>query len=121
MGNRLVGFLKSALAMLRPTSLSTLIFDVFICSLMMTALPQSLMADDESGGSKSGFNALETHQHAAIHVNSRPVVERIPVNVIDPVDVRVAADGAILVADAKANRKMKTYRRVKCHSFGGIS
>ena len=70
---------------------------------MLTALPQSLMADDESGGSKSGFNALETHQHAAIHVNSRPVVERIPVNVIDPVDVRVAADGAILVADAKAN------------------
>ena len=70
----------------------------------MTSAPQqSLMAADESDGQRSGFNALENHQHAEIHVDSRPVVERIPVDVIEPVDIRVTVDGAILVADAQAN------------------
>ena len=51
----------------------------------------------------SGFGVLEKHDHEAIIVKSKPVVERIPINVIEPVDIRVTFDHKIMVADSRAN------------------
>lgn len=43
-----------------------------------------------------------SHRHDPIVVRSKPVIERLPVSVIDPVDVTVSRAGSIYVADAKA-------------------
>jgi len=43
------------------------------------------------------------HKHAPLVVRSRPVIERLPVQVIQPIDLQVARSGAIFVADSQAN------------------
>jgi hypothetical protein len=48
------------------------------------------------------LNQLATHTHQAIIVRSRPVIERLPVQVIQPVDLQVGRTGNIFVADAQA-------------------
>ncbi len=48
------------------------------------------------------LNELSVHPHAPVMVRSRPVIERLPVQVIEPVDLQVARTGHIYVADAGA-------------------
>ena len=56
-----------------------------------------------AAGDQSSLTALTTHRHDPIVVRSKPVIERLPVKVIQPVDLKVSADGRILVADAQAS------------------
>ena len=51
---------------------------------------------------RGSLNALVTHRHEPIVVRSKPVIERLPVKVIQPVDLQVSSDGRIFVADAQA-------------------
>ena len=48
------------------------------------------------------LGAIEKHDHAPIIVPSRPVIERLPVKVIEPVDLRIGKNGQIFVADKSA-------------------
>ena len=56
-----------------------------------------------AAGDQSSLTALTTHRHDPIVVRSKPVIERLPVKVIQPVDLKVSADGRIFVADAQAS------------------
>jgi hypothetical protein len=49
------------------------------------------------------LGAIRNHDHAPIIVQSRPVIERLPVSVIAPIDLHVAKSGHIFVADQAAN------------------
>lgn len=53
---------------------------------------------DDAGG----LGALAQHDHKPIVVQSKPVIERLPVKVIDPVDLVICDEGNIFVADRKA-------------------
>lgn len=48
------------------------------------------------------LGAIRNHDHAPIIVQSRPVIERLPVKVIEPVDLRIGKTGHIFVADKGA-------------------
>ncbi|MBC7968154.1 MAG: hypothetical protein H7Z17_19780 [Fuerstia sp.] len=48
------------------------------------------------------LGAIRNHDHAPIIVQSRPVIERLPVKVIEPVDLRIGKNGHIFVADRSA-------------------
>ncbi len=52
------------------------------------ALPQAAICDD-----------VAQHAHSPITVRSRPVIERVPLKVVDPVDVIVTQFGDTLIAD----------------------
>lgn len=49
------------------------------------------------------LNQLSGHPHSPLVVRSRPVIERLPVQVIQPVDLQVARSGNIFIADAQAD------------------
>jgi hypothetical protein len=51
----------------------------------------------------AGLGQLQPHQHDPIIVRSRPVIERLPVKVISPVDLRVSKAGHVFIADDEAN------------------
>lgn len=63
-------------------------------------IADELVSDDRVPASTD--QAYNGHRHDPIVVRSKPVIERLPVSVIDPVDVAVSRGGAIYVADAKA-------------------
>ena len=46
-----------------------------------------------------GLGAVANHDHAPIFVQSRPVIERLPIKVIQPVDLRVSKSGYVFIAD----------------------
>ncbi len=48
------------------------------------------------------LGAIRNHDHAPIIVQSRPVIERLSVKVIEPVDLRIGKAGHIFVADHSA-------------------
>ncbi len=50
----------------------------------------------------SSLGAIQNHDHAPIVVDSRPVIERLPVKVIEPTDLRVSKSGYVFVADKVA-------------------
>lgn len=54
---------------------------------------------DEPADDRSPPNA--SHPHTPIVVHSKPVIERIPLAVIDPVDVRYSAEGYLYIADRR--------------------
>lgn len=54
------------------------------------------------GDEPSSLGAIANHDHNPIHVRSRPVIERLPLKVIEPVDVKLSNDGLVFVADRKA-------------------
>lgn len=51
----------------------------------------------------SGVLADPDHQHSPIRVRSRPVIERLPVKVVQPVDVCVSEFGHTFIADQTGN------------------
>ena len=63
-----------------------------VCQILLAtlALYMPAVADD----------AASDHEHQPLVVRSRPVIERLPVRVIDPIDVVVNEFGDTLVADA---------------------
>jgi hypothetical protein len=48
------------------------------------------------------LGAIAKHDHKPVRVHSRPVIERLPLKVIEPVDLRISSDGCVFVADKKA-------------------
>lgn len=64
---------------------------------VFVATPRATFSDD-----KPSLNQLEGHTHTAILVRSRPVIERLAVKVIEPVDLQLSSDGHVFVADQKA-------------------
>lgn len=54
-------------------------------------------------GDQPSLGAIKNHDHAPIVVQSRPVIERLPVKVISPVDLQISRAGHIFVADDAAN------------------
>ncbi len=58
----------------------------------------SVSRADES----ASLGAIRNHDHAPIIVQSRPVIERLPVKVIAPTDLQVANSGDIFIADSAA-------------------
>ena len=54
-------------------------------------------------GDPPSLGAIRNHDHAPIVVQSRPVIERLPVKVISPVDLQISKTGHIFVADDTAN------------------
>lgn len=65
---------------------------LFMMSLSAIALPQAAMSDD-----------VTDHSHKPITMRSRPVIERVPIKVIDPVDVTITHFGDTLIADRVGN------------------
>ena len=49
-----------------------------------------------------GLGAIVNHDHAPVRVNSKPVIERLPLKVLEPVDLVVSGKSRIFVADRKA-------------------
>ena len=56
-----------------------------------------------AGEETPSLGALAQHDHQPIHVRSKPVIERLPVRVISPVDLALSDDGCVFIADNKAN------------------
>jgi len=48
------------------------------------------------------LGAVRDHEHAPIIVPSMPVIERLPVKVIEPIDLKVGNSGSVFVADRSA-------------------
>ncbi|MFO1000230.1 MAG: hypothetical protein U0936_07825 [Planctomycetaceae bacterium] len=48
------------------------------------------------------LGAILNHDHAPVRVHSKPVIERLPVKVVEPVDLVVSGKSRIFVADRKA-------------------
>lgn len=48
------------------------------------------------------LGAIRNHDHAPLIVRSRPVIERLPVKVVEPVDLQIGKSGQIFVADKSA-------------------
>jgi hypothetical protein len=64
---------------------------------VLTEFQPPLLADD-----KPTLNQLNSHTHQPIQVRSRPVIERLAVKVIEPVDLQLSNEGHVYVADQKA-------------------
>ena len=52
---------------------------------------------------ESSLNAIADHSHEPIIVRSKPVIERLPVKVVRPIDLAVTSKNQILIADSGAN------------------
>ncbi|MBL8810336.1 MAG: hypothetical protein JNM43_09195 [Planctomycetaceae bacterium] len=52
---------------------------------------------------ESSLNAIADHSHDPITVRSKPVIERLPVKVVRPVDLAVTSKNQILIADSGAD------------------
>ena len=61
-------------------------------------VPASTPRDDD--GPELG--SIINHDHEPLVVRSKPVIERLPVKVIEPVDLKIASDGVLYVADRRA-------------------
>ncbi|MFN9720293.1 MAG: hypothetical protein ACK58L_16465 [Planctomycetota bacterium] len=71
---------------------------ITILSSLLLATPCVASDDDE----KPSLNQLEGHSHDAIVVRSKPVIERLALKVIEPVDLKLSSAGQVFVADRKA-------------------
>ncbi len=71
---------------------------ITILSSLLFATPISAVSDDE----KPSLNQLEGHSHDPIIVRSKPVIERLAVKVIEPIDLKLSSAGQVFVADQKA-------------------
>lgn len=65
--------------------------------------PSSALPACVAGEETPSLGALAQHDHQPIHVRSKPVIERLPVRVISPIDLALTDDGCVLIADDKAN------------------
>lgn len=67
------------------------------CGLLLAFSVIPVHADE-----RGGLGEFAEHDHQPIRVQSRPVIERLPVKVIEPVDLKISAAGQIFVADKAA-------------------
>lgn len=78
-----------------------------VCQIVLAVLlacfasSTSAVAQDQADHSEP--HVQPDHQHAPIVVRSRPVIERLPVRVVRPIDVSLSEFGDTFVADATAN------------------
>ena len=77
-------------------SISRIIASIFFAGSLV-GLTTPLSAQEPAS-----LGAIRNHDHAPIIVQSRPVIERLPVKVIEPVDLRIGKNGHIFVADRTA-------------------
>lgn len=75
---------------------ATTIFSIYLLGSILASGPSTLAEDSPVLG------AVREHEHAPIVVPSMPVIERLPVKVIEPIDLKVGKSGSVLVADRAA-------------------
>ena len=80
-----------------------------IIAVWAAAQPQLVAQSGASGAPASSttqdvdLNAIAVHSHSPVTVRSRPVIERLPLHVIEPIDLQVSRTASVFVADAQAN------------------
>lgn len=78
-----------------------------VCQIVLMALIACCSITTSASAQEQARDAVQhadaDHQHAPIFVRSRPVIERLPVQVVRPVDVSISEFGDTLIADATAN------------------
>jgi len=84
------------------TALLWLTSGVIAVTAVAAVTAVTAVADEPVATAVPPLNALSTHRHDPIVVRSKPVIERLPVKVLQPVDLQVSARGQIFVADAQA-------------------
>lgn len=77
-------------------STATVITSLLLGGLAFVSTPAALADELPSLGT------MTNHSHAPIHVRSKPVIERLPIKVIEPVDLVLSNTGHVFVADRKA-------------------
>ena len=82
---------------MRMNSCLRLIVSLTVCCSGLVVSPICVMADDVAP-----LGAIAHHEHDLIRVRSKPVIERLPVKVIEPVDLKISSKGRIFIADRKA-------------------
>lgn len=87
-----------------------------VCTTVVLADEPASRGPATSAG--SDLNELSVDPHAPLVVRSRPVIERLPVQAIEPVDLQVGHSGHIYVADAGAQCifRLDSFSRVSLHS-----
>jgi hypothetical protein len=94
---------KSSLVQMCVMSPSSRVPGLYVrhLSIALTALLclASVAFADDPAEDRSAANA--SHPHTPIVVHSKPIIERIPLAVIDPVDVRYSAEGHLYIADRR--------------------
>lgn len=59
-------------------------------------------ATSHQGSNRSEIGDLEVHDHSPVFIRSRPVIERLPVHVVDPADLCITVEGIVYIADRRA-------------------
>jgi len=59
-------------------------------------------ATSQADAQESSLNTIADHSHQPITVRSKPVIERLPVKVVRPIDLAITSGNQILVADSGA-------------------
>jgi hypothetical protein len=85
------------LDMPRLISVVPMLARISMCGALLL-LPAGIASADDV----APLGALSNHDHAPVHVRSKPVIERLPVKVIEPVDLKLSGKGRIFIADRKA-------------------
>lgn len=75
---------------------------IALMGFMLAASGNSTGRQVCAAGQDGALSQLATHHHSPIVVHSRPVIERIPVQVIHPTDLCSGPDGILFVADSAA-------------------
>lgn len=106
------GVLRNERGMTRTDCHLPVLLNRFAFAIAAMAFAPVMIADEQppKTGSDSapatddgpGLDAIISHDHEPIVVRSRPVIERLPVKVIEPVDLKIATDGVLYVADRRA-------------------
>lgn len=76
--------------------LTRLLAAISLCASLLVS-PVDGFADESNT-----LGTIANHDHSPIQVRSKPVIERLPVKVIEPIDVKLSNDGLIFVADRAA-------------------
>lgn len=71
---------------------------LFVLLCIITLCPVAVEADDPS----EQTGGTGTHEHVPMRVRSRPVIERLPISVIDPADVLTWHGRSVVIADRRA-------------------
>jgi hypothetical protein len=83
--------------MAQMIQLTRIVALISLCGSLWS-LPSLGVADDVLP-----LGAIANHNHDPIRVRSKPVIERLPLKVIQPIDLKVSRNGHIFVADCKAD------------------
>lgn len=83
---------------------------LLLLTFLIVSAPRALVAQDTvspvsalAESTEVDLNAIAAHSHSSITVRSRPVIERLPLQVINPIDLQVSKTACVFIADSEAN------------------